>query len=97
MQSYSREKTHQWNSYLLPTYPGVADIPKCRTKAGGKGRVAQPAKDNSSHYKKYQELFGVKCEILKVLHHGKARTDQRPIYNAIGHIIELIAQDHKEQ
>ena len=59
--------------------------------------MAQPAKDNSSHYKKYQELFGIKCEILKVLHHGKARADQRPIYNAIGHIIELIAQDQKEQ
>src|SRR5437588_1900680 len=75
----------------------MAHITKCGTKTDSERRMPQPTKEHSSDYKKEQELPGIKREEFKVLHQGKARTNQCPVDNAIGHIIELITQDQKEQ
>src|SRR6266446_3229062 len=74
----------------------MPDVAKCCPKASSKGGMTEPAEHNPSDYKKHECVLGI-GKIAKIFHKGKACTNQRGINDAIGHVIELVAQDDKEQ
>src|SRR5207302_4445853 len=80
MQPDSAQKTQERYRYLPRAYPDMAHIAKRRSKANGKGRLAQPAENYSIDYKKYRETPKIKGKIAEILHHGKTRADKRTIH-----------------
>ncbi len=75
MQPHRHHIPQKRNNQLLPPHPCMTYITKRRTKAGNKGRVAEPAKNYSSDYKKDQKVLGVEGKIAKILYHGEARSN----------------------
>ena len=90
MQPDSAQKTQERYRYLPRAHPDMPHIAKRRPKANGKGRMAQPAENYSIDYKKYRETLKIKGKIAEILHHGKARADERTIHNTIGDIIKFV-------
>src|SRR5579883_2192400 len=82
---------------MLPAHTRMPDIAQRDAKAGGKSRMAEPAKHYSHDYKKWEGIAGVVGEVDKVLDHRKARADQGSVDDAISDVIEFVPQHKKEQ
>src|SRR5437660_11850261 len=75
----------------------MADRAQREAETRGKGRMTEPAKHHSYDYKKWERIASVVSEVDKVLDHREARTDQGPVDEAIGDVVELVSQHKKEQ
>ncbi len=59
--------------------------------------MAEPAKHNAIDDEEDRELLKVDGEIVEVLDHGETGADEGSVDDAVGDIVEFIAQYNKEQ